>query len=68
MSDEIKRAAIIMAEAALLGANIAMMQAANAVRARADYSPAYGENDFAAEIRSHPLLEPGNAARFMAGD
>ena len=68
MSEEIKRAAIIIAEAAILGATIAQMQAANAARERVGYAAAYGEEAFAAEIRAHPLLEHGNAARFMAGD
>lgn len=66
-SEEMKRAAIIIAEAASLNAEIASMQAENQWRAHRGESPAYRGDDFEGVRLAHPLLNCGSAARFIAG-
>lgn len=63
-----KRAAILIAEAASLNAEIAAMEAENAWRARRGEAPAYCGNDFEGVRLSHPILNAGTPARFAHGD
>lgn len=64
-NEEIKRSAIIIAQAARLSGEVAAMQAANQERMRRGEALAYGEEAFTNLVNSYPNLEPGNAAHFI---
>ena len=62
-----KRVAIVIAQAARLNAEVALMQAGNQERESRGHSLAYGEDQFQQVIDKYSVLEHGNAAHFLAG-
>jgi len=67
VGQELEKAAIVIAQAARLNAEVAAMQAENQMRAHRNEAPAYTEKQFQDIIAFYTLTETGNASRFIFG-
>lgn len=63
--DPIAKSAFLIAQAAILNARIATMQASNLERADVGMAPAYGEQQFTSVQMEFPHLEYNNALAWL---
>jgi hypothetical protein len=67
MLDQNARAALVVAHAARLSAEIAAMQAANAERERKGLAQAYSEEAFTNAIETYAVLHPDRTREYLEG-